>query len=449
MSALGDYIHLNTSNYLKYGVSKSHADKGRPGAGAVYAQQKALNRQRIQALPSIKNSTLQELRKRIGVNFGPERQAADALIAQKGERKIVDDIKTQLLSQVTGNPSLAKKIDGLQISGKPIDFERALRARKNLLSRIQYFNNNPNKQSPNKIIEHLNSFFSELGFIIKDDSEWLVSAKEILSGNTNILSALKEIVMADCFSQAYKATIHGKMGEKIVAMCDDAIYYNAVSNVNEAIDKAIVGSSGTTFAMDSSFIPKGAAEVYQEKYKSNLYQVRKTQDKVDVQLNIKGEPINASVKAYTPKSGTINPHLQDVSLLTSLATTVPHFANHWLNLHCATVKLPSKGLDAVLEEHIRYEALVKGNLLKQGALAADTFVTIDVTSGKVYAVGTREIMEKRAPGTNFILNPMISSIYIGGNRRQASVNERIADIISNIRQVKISASLSISLKAMQ
>ena len=448
MSALGDYIHLNTSNYLKYGVAKDHSAKGLPGVGAVYAQQKQVNQQRIKALPKVQDKALTELRRRIGINFGPEKQNATMLIAQKGEEKLLNDINTKLLSQIDGNPFATRVGGGLKNLNQKTNLEAAMAARRKLLDRIKYFNETKSEKTAQTIINHLNEFFQDLGFIIEDE-EWLITRKEILAGNKNITDALKEIVMADCFSSAHKATVHGQMGEKIVAMCNDTIYYNACSNANDIIKKSIIGGEGTSFALDESFISKGVAQAYQERYKQNLYQVRKTQDKVDVQLTIEGEELNASVKAYTPKSGYIKPHLQDVQLLTSLASTVPHFANHWLNIHCATAKLPSKGLDAVLDDHIRYEALVKGNLLKKGSLGADTFITIDVTSGKVYAVSTRDILEKKAPGTNFILNPMTSSIYIGGNRMKSTAEERIADIISNIRKVQISASLSISLAALK
>lgn len=444
MSVLGDYIHLNASNYLKYGIARNKFDKKKPSLATVYAQQKRVNQQRIKNISSIKKETLNELRKRIGKNFGPEKERTDVLIKEKAETKTISDFQKKLQSEVTGNP-LVKKVTSLKASGEEINIDKAIKARELLFKRIKYFNDHPNESSPQTILNHIDTFFTSLGFTIPSEAEWLIQKKDIITGNKNIMTALKEIVMADCFSNAYSSAIRGQMGEQIVAMCDDAIYYNAVKDINNAIESAIVGGDGTSFALDKSFISKGVAATYQEKYKQNLYQVRKTQDKVDVQLNINNESINASVKAYTPKGSYIKPHLQDIQLLTSLATTVPHFANHWLNLHCATTTLPKGNLlDNALDEHLKYEALAKGNLLKKGSLEANTFVTIDVTTGKVYAVNIKDILEKKAPGTNFILNPMTRSIYIEGNKKQDTYQERIADIINNVRQVQISASLSIN-----
>ena len=264
MSAIGDYIHLNTSNYLKYGVAKDHSAKGLPGVGAVYAQQKQVNQQRIKALPKVQDKALTELRRRIGINFGPEKQNATMLIAQKGEEKLLNDINTKLLSQIDGNPFAPRVSGGLKNLNQKTNLEAAMAARRKLLDRIKYFNETKSEKTAQTIINHLNEFFQNLGFIIEDE-EWLITRKEILAGNKNITDALKEIVMADCFSSAHKATVHGQMGEKIVAMCNDAIYYNACSSVNDVIKKSIIGGEGTSFALDESLISKGVAQAYQER----------------------------------------------------------------------------------------------------------------------------------------------------------------------------------------
>lgn len=445
MSAIGDYIHLNAGNYIKYGISH-RGEARKPSAAQVLNQQKMINAQRIKSLPSLdQNGELKELKRRIEKNFGPEKANATQEIVQHGETKLAEDIKNFIVNNVTGSPEnkIAAKVGGLDITGNSPDLNQALKVRDNLIRVINYYNQHPNESSPATIINHLNNFFQKLGFVIPD-REWLVNESEIKNGKANIGDAIKQVVMADCFAQAHKATIHGKMGERIVAMCDDMIEQGAVKELNQAIDEAIIGGQGTSFHMNKSFIHPSVAQVYQETYKQNLYRVSKTQDKVDVSIKVQGIPINASVKAYTPKSNKINAHLQDVSLLTSLAATGGSFANHWLNLHCH--HLPSAGMDEALETHIRYEALVSGNLLKHGTKRANTFAAIDVVQGRIYAVGTREIMEKKAPGTNFILNPMIQSIEIKNNIMQDTWAQRIANIINSIHQIKIKASLIVSLQ---
>ena len=448
MSALGDYIHLNASNYIKYGISH-RGEVRKPDMGQVLSQQRAINRQRIQSLPTLKqDGVLKELKRRIQQNFGPEKANATQQIIQHGETKLAKDIKDYILANVTGAPEnkVAAALKNFDVTNNSPNLDAAMKHRDNLLRVINYYNKHPNDSSPDTIAKHLNNFFRTLGFAIPK-GQWLVNPEEIKSQKAHIGDAIRQVVMADCFAQAHKATVHGKMGERIVAMCDDMIEQGAVKNLNQAIESAIVGGQGSSFSIGKSFIQPSVAQVYQEKYKQNLYRVSKTQDKVDVQISVQGTPINASVKAYTPKSNKINAHLQDVSLLTSLASTGGNFANHWLNLHCHG--LPSASLDEQLEQSIRYEALISGNLLKHGTKRADTFIAIDTINGRVYATSTREIMEKQAPGTNFILNPMVQAIEIGGNVRQNTWEQRIANIINSIHQVKLKASLVVSLRPVE
>ena len=443
MSVIGDYIHLNIDNYYKYGISKAGTPK-KPSLTETYRTLRNINLQRIKTLPKNEDSVLQELKTRVAKNFGPEKANAEQAIAAHGEAKIAQDLQTFIVNNVGGQGTfLAKRVKELDISGKSINLDEALKKRDNLFRVINYYNKNPNESSPNTIIKHLNDFFIALGFTIPND-EFLLNKQEIQSGKVNIKDALKQVVMADCFSQAHKATIHGKMGERIVAFCDDTIEYKTIQEANKAIENSIIGGEGSSFHVNESFISKGVAKTYQEKYNHNLYRVSKTQDKVDVQIQVQGMPINASVKAYTPKGNKINAHLQDVSLFTNLAAAGGDFANHWLNLH--SHGLSSSLLDNELETHIRYEALVAGNLLKRGVKRANTFVAIDTVNGRVYAVNTRDILEKKAVGTNFLLNPMVQNIFVAGNKKQATWEERIADIIYSLHAIKIKASLIVQLQ---
>ena len=111
-----------------------------------------------------------------------------------------------------------------------------------------------------------------------------------------------------------------------------------------------------------------------------------------------------------------------------------------------TLNLNSALLDSALKEHIKYEALVSGNLLKSGAAQADTFVAIDVTTGRVYSASTKDILNNKT-SSNFILKPEISGIKIGGNQMASSWQQRISNILQSVHATKISAILNISLNS--
>ena len=140
-------------------------------------------------------------------------------------------------------------------------------------------------------------------------------------------------------------------------------------------------------------------------------------------------------------------HLQDVGLLYQLAVTAGDFGNHWLNLHCQQVMTHhfENLLNDELEEQIKYEALVSGNLLKQGTLKANTFVAMDATKGKVIALSAKDILKGRMGNTGVIfnLNPKIENIVFD-NKWADTWESRIANVIAQVHQTKIKVSLRVN-----
>jgi hypothetical protein len=179
---------------------------------------------------------------------------------------------------------------------------------------------------------------------------------------------------------------------------------------------------------------------FYRKTKLNLYQIKGSQDKVDASITINGMPVDASAKAYTTYGNTINPHLQDVKLLTALAATAGQFGNHWLNMHA--LGLDTDSVDAEFTKQIQYEALVAGNLLKRGAGVADTFVAIDATKGRVSVMSTRDMLEE---GSKFLtISPNPKDIIVKNEWNKVSWMGRIVDILMDIHKHQFAVSCRIS-----
>lgn len=446
MSIIGDYIHLNVENYLAYGVSK-RGEKVKPSLADVYRAQKQKNYERINSIPSVKSSVLNTLSERVQKNFPEGRDAAkETLNKAISEQKLSDAFKDFILNNVDGDLTRRSKIFKSTISNmttknEMVCIEEAKRLRNNLYKNIDTLNRRFNEgrpagTTPETIAKNFTEYFNMLGMALPDGG-YVVNPQDIK--NTDTLTAMKLILQDISFSQADKATLHGQMGEQTVRMCGDV----AVRKGLESINGVIVGSGVSSFKIDESIIPKSVGQVFQQDTGINLYRAYSSQDKVDVEIVVNKQPLNVSVKAYTPQGNKLRAHLQDVSLLTSLVTTQSEFANHWLNIH--TLKLSSALLDSALKEHMRYEALVSGNMLKKGASLADTFVAIDVANGRVYSASTKDILNNKT-SSQFLLKPNISNLYIGGNQKASSWSQRIANILKNVHQTKISAILNVSLK---
>ena len=447
MSAIGDYIHLHASNYLKYGTSKKGESK-RTTISQVYSAQKIKNQERINKLPDIDKSILAELETRVRKNLPEGRDGAeDRANLALAERKLADAFKSKLLAGINGNVEKAglsaTNIQNIPFNNLMVNVDRARNLRDRINDNIRYINQtyseakgiNPN--TVQTLAKNFTEYFRALGACLPEGA-YVIPSSRIQS--MDMVTAMQAVVREMSFVDAHKATINGAWGEQTVALCGDL----AVEKAYESVNGIIVGSQVSSFQLNESQIPRAVGKQFQIDTGINLYRAHASQDKVDVQIVVNKRPLNVSVKAYTPKGNVINAHLQDIALLTSLASTVDDFANHWLNLHCATANVPSSGkLDSALEEHMKYEALVSGNLLKQGINNADTFVAIDTIGGRVYSASTKDILKNPL---NFYMRPSINSLRIGGNRKATSWEQRISNILQHVHATKISVILKARLQ---
>ena len=97
MSAIGDYVHLHTSNYLNYGISKTGGEK-KPSLEEVYIHQRTVNKMKIDALP-VSNNEIEELKTRIKKAFPEGKDDAKLQKAiNTAEGKYAEQFKNFLLN---------------------------------------------------------------------------------------------------------------------------------------------------------------------------------------------------------------------------------------------------------------------------------------------------------------------------------------------------------------
>jgi hypothetical protein len=333
-----------------------------------------------------------------------------------------------------------------------VSIDSAIEKRKRLYKQIDAFNadsanlsKNTNMESKLRNINNsFEEFFKYLGISSKKGNSILDSFK--IKGNTDTLTALKSFLKKLQLTEIKQATINGKYGEMLVSAANDACQSYARNELKDYMIKTLeTGEYRTSFSIDESDILSGVKEVLDKSTKNAIYRIYSTQDKVDASIEIKGRKIDASVKAYSSRYGkSLTPHLQDVNLLSSLITTEKQFANHWINLHVSSAGTgaATAQIDEELKKHIAYEALASGNMLKKNTTIANTFVAIDVKSGKVYTETVADILTNKLG--NFKFNPNVNSIVIN-NAREDSLEKRIANIVRIIKGYKIAVKLKVSL----
>lgn len=451
MSALGEYIHLHQENYLKYGTARNGETPQL--LSESYNAQRSMNLARINALNGVvMESTITELKNRVQQNYNESKQARE--IAQnhanynKGIAKFQQSFKEKLLAEVPGKFGTGVAIrlnkSNMRMDKTLVNLNAAVASRNKALNAINTANNNFAMGKPvqertiRSILDNTDAFFNAIGMIGGSSALW--AHDDWHSQDT--LAALQGILLLAPLDEVNQSAFSGAFGEVLVNMSADTARVLAGKELVKAMEAALkTGETRASFSIDETMVTPQVQQAFQEETDLNLYQAHSSQNKVDASITIKDQPVQASVKAYKAAGNTINTHLQDVSLLSTLAATEMQFANHWISLH--SYGMASGSVDDALSEQVVYEALSRGNMLKQDVLTADTFVAIDVSTGRVYAKTMHDILTNNQD--NFTLSPAISSIAVHGNNFADTIEQRIANILISIHQTKISVSYRVTL----
>ena len=451
MSAIGDYVHFHKTNYIRYGT----AFRGRDSQPFMksYKAQKERNLNRTKNLKTISKATLRELETRIANESTQEeaKQIAEGIlnfnnslnnITRELQEKLLSEVPAKFSSDDFGIRMVKSKI---HTDDSAINIEEAKKARTRFYNNINTINKKAQQGEPIKestitaLLKNASDFFNYLGIINKD----LEFIKYRNLKDMNTIAALKNMVGLVSLSEMRKATLHGVYGEVLTNMVSDNLRFQiGDALVTEVKNQIQTGAHRTEFQIDSSLVKPWAQQEFYQKTKINLYQIRGSQDKVDASITINDTQLNASAKAYSTHGNIITPHLQDVSLMTSLAATADQFGNHWLNMHALGIK--NEKADRELTKQIQYEALAAGNLLKKGAAIADTFVAIDATKGRVMTRSVKDMLNKDVD--SFIIKPDLRSISFDNKWVENSWRDRIVNLLMDIHQNQISVSYKISFK---
>lgn len=448
MSAIGDYVHFHKTNYIRYGTA--FRARGHQPFTKSYKAQRDKNLARINSIQDVPPTIIGELEKRIANESTQQeaKQIAEGILNFNNSlNNITKDLEAKLLSEVPAKFSSDSGIrivkSKIQTDDMMVNIEEAKKARARFYKNIETINKNTQRGKPvqtstlKTLLKNASDFFNYLG-IINNQLDFI---KYRNLENMNTIAALRNMVELVSLSEMRKSTLNGVYGEVLTNMVSD----NLRSLVGDALitevkNKIKTGANRTEFYLDPSMIKPWAQREYYEKTKINLYQIKSSQDKVDASITINGYPMDASAKAYSTKGNTITPHLQDVSLLSALASTADQFGNHWLNMHALGIN--NSKADDEFTKQIQYEALASGNLLKQGAKVADSFVSIDATRGRVLVQTTKDILKK---GTNsFIIKPELRDITFANEWSDKSWQDRIVNLLMDIHQHQISVSFKIS-----
>ena len=460
MSALGDYVHLNTMHYLKkqmyqqienwknFNISESDYNNVDP---SLFLQNRSKN------INNISKSDIEELNRRLGgENY--EAAARDEILIRSDRQNLIDEVykKLQEVSSI-------EKLEAFQRGNKKVLKSSNL----NNDSQLTQTDLEDKVENLRKLKRQLDQAIKWKKQIVDKDTfnDLLKNARALdvpIKGvryskdRKKMQSKLGEIKKAAQTIQFNTASHHisGAFGEELfyqLAKTSEDVAQNAIY---EEFEK-VVGDERSNILIDKKLIAVDLSEskVLSTDELGNSYSLGSTKDKVDVQV-IVGEntKVLASIKtvssiyAKNPYGDIGDIHLQDVGLLPTLTYLNTYgsgigvssdFGTHWLNMHTALGTKNQDNADQILQQEISYEALASGNPFKQNSSHANVFVYFDRKSGRFKVERTLDIL------TNINNNKIIQKFditkinLINENQKSTSSVDRIKRILTKIRQIQI------------
>ena len=461
MSALGDYIHFNITNYKKFGTARVN-EGNKPYKYNISA---FLNN-RTQMLSKINDDTLEVLRKRLKLNT-QQQVAKDEQKRQKVQQDFIDEIYKIMYQQVTNRDKIHRLLDTTAGNAVFVAKKDGTATKMQLSTTSQWASSLTHKQllqlahQKDKEYKDLQKQISQINSgkipATKETIENLKKQFEQYTGRT-ISSGLSTVGAIKTALQEfrYRGTMQevaGQFGENLLVACSDAIEDLALSEASQFLYNHVKGEEKSEIQIPAEALAvKLPSKQIHTDSMGNYYSLGKTQNKVDVSIQVNNQNLNISVKDYAaPPDHYATPTLQDVNVLQSLTflNSFPNFedfGNHWLNLHSlkstdSLIQKNKTSADNIFQQEVAYEALASGSPFKK-VTPADTFVFIDRAKGYVYADSTINILKNQF--NRFNMTPNIDTLsLIKQNKQSKTWEQRIANILNKAHSLKIHVSLNI------
>ena len=509
MSAIGDYIHLYAKNYTKYGTERP---RGNHTASSS-------NTSRMNAVLSKR----QELIKRME---GYRKAEADTAALEASLNKLIDTLGSgtstkndltgsrtsgdfrEILSAILGErfADLANEIDALDFSNinvkphgaagssgiAPIksrghyestgrNYENEIKTKVNQLNTIikNLEQNLQNIKSDN--LSALTVLSQNLDKLIKDDYKWLMQQITSLPGSRgkrstteqNLVNQLNDAI--EIYAPLFGVNAEkGAFFEDVVPIVGDMIQSLAINGSNQQIRDAVKSISSKANSQvkvqlsDQFFNPGMLSKGFQ-----NIFQtIKYSNDKIDIEMDYRGKPIQASLKNLNLKSNWQSKNITVTSgnsLLQLLQDENSNdFINHYLNLfaeHRAKAEeMKWQGARQQYAQVIKMLILYKGltgDAFGRDGHTVDTFIVNNNRAGAgqqhVKVISIQSMLAKLiknedafnmglisiSPANVFSINHRFPNGKVEGPYGQTGT-QRISNLLQHVHAVKVRASINSS-----
>ena len=491
MSAIGDYIHRTALGYRQHGISKKgdflDCNYGKQRK-RIYNKLKNFNKMKekdkleksLQKILSTKNksenSNIALIQKVVYNKLSEDFNSALGKInwetgdIEKGLKQ-VEDAKEATSSKIRESENqnrfyirtIEKRIQALEIQVNNLRKDGKEKDANTLQSKIEDIYN-----SLNEILKGFNIIEGKRGYktLLKNQDEGL--AKISIENNENVSNLVTTInqLIKDYSSQPAINLQKGDLFEYVIALAPYVSENMAKKELRDILDLKVLGKDRSkvkinfekNFSKTINFNSLSFKGYSSDKYNKTMISYGASQDKVDVILDWEGYPYPISAKNVNLSYPDIH-ILSGSSLLYLIQDENANFINHWLNIivtHEDEQNMPNKNLSAIhntMHLTLLYKALTGDTYGRNNP--ATVFIVNDNHSDKVYIIDMMDLIEKASKnleGTSSVFiskdgggNTPINKLRIQQRYDAADASERITDIISQLHQQKIAASLKSSL----
>lgn len=471
MSALGEYVHLNWSNYLKYGITRS-SKNGKTGYGAVYrifnAQKKA-----IRSKVGIGNNKgTQNLESRLNSLIYPQGSNSQSIDNELYSK--LQQLSGGLLVAWGGRIDLSAGTSANKVStSQRFSLTNLQQKKKEAEQVIKQITSNPakNVKRYEQLTIQLQALIDEIGRVEatalsnvqristdKSGVQWVKYysndkiRKHMIPTINNILSNI---------ATTSRALATGTLFENAIGVLDDRINNSVAQTSDEIINKIFVGSKTVNVK------PITKAAVYQKNLRTSLGQVAdgdfkvdlgytegdmmKTVSKVDINLQYQDELYKITAKNYNLKEHK-NLHLvSNTGLLDVLMKNVNStFINHYLNIVTTGTDTWQSIAHQAAKSIIAIEAITG---LSQEGGGAEYLVVNNRSAKKVRVIPINQILNSTQWETFFSFAGYDNGVKIAAAANVRSGGDdvpndflegkkRVDNLLTAFHKVKISASLN-------
>lgn len=381
--AIGDYVHAYYKNYLKYGTSQND-EKQKPQSKEIFINHEKNIKASVfhrKSLLAMNNVNKKEIEKQLNYFFDAQKRIGPSNLGEISQKdlelmfKAVNEHLQKELKKVSIDPSTLSSVNIINENIEKVISAMGQEAGQELINILKNFSKSEigarSKESVYKsTIEDRLKILSQIRQSITGiegakelinkleslERQWYgtqeqAGIKDMYAGGSKINKNIEQTFINDLNATISSflggsSTVHGVYAETIVILTNYILNAKALGKTNfimadflKALETNSKGTKTSAKGLKASnfskdFVDLGWITGKIADANGNYFSAHETQDKVDVEIEVKGLKIPASIKNYNLQNTYM---VKDVHLLSgrsvlALVQDYDVFLNHYLNV---------------------------------------------------------------------------------------------------------------------